>query len=302
MDIKEAIAAATERLAQEPIGPPRMAAETLMMFALGCDRAHLFAHPERSLTQDEQLKFEDAVAQRASGKPLQYITGVQEFWGLEFVVNPAVLIPRPETEHLVEATLERMRASGMGNSRLIDVGTGSGCVALALASELPNAEVEAVDISFVALEVARTNAQRLGLAARVKLYESDLLARAGGGYDFIVSNPPYVGRCESDKVQKEVREHEPDVAVFGGEHGLDIYRRLIPQAWEKLKSGGWLLMEIGFSIEAQVRALLGEWSEVSAVADLQGIPRVVMAKKPLVPESQNKCTAESGRATDPQLT
>lgn len=279
MNIKEAIAGATERLAEEPIGPPRMAAETLMMFVLNCDRAHLFAHPERELTSNEQSQFEDGVAQRAAGKPLQYITGRQEFWGLEFMVSPAVLIPRPETEHLVSAALEKVAELNIDQPRIIDVGTGSGCVALALASELPEAEIDAVDISSVALEVAKTNAQRLDLAARVNLYESDLLASARGAYDFVVSNPPYVGRCESDKVQKEVREHEPDVAVFGGEEGLDIYRRLIPQAWDKLKPGGWLLMEIGFSIEAQVKELLSEWSEVSAVPDLQGIRRVVCARK-----------------------
>jgi release factor glutamine methyltransferase len=280
MDIKTAISEATERLAQEPIGPPRMAAETLMMFVLGCDRAHLFAHPERELTEEERSRFEGAVAQRASGKPLQYITGVQEFWGLEFTVTPAVLIPRPETEHLVEAAIERARSSGDKKLRMVDVGTGSGCVAMAIASELPNVQIEAIDISAAALEVAKQNAKKLGFE-RVKFYESDLLSAAQGQFDIIVSNPPYVGRCESDKVQREVREHEPDIAVFGGEQGLDIYRRLIPQSWDKLKPGGWLLMEIGFSIEVQVKELLSGWSEVSSVPDLQGIPRVVMARKSL---------------------
>lgn len=279
MTIKEAITAAAERLAHEPIGPPRMAAEALMMFVLGCDRARLFAHPEQELTEQQQSRFEDAVAQRAAGKPLQYITGRQEFWGLQFAVSPAVLIPRPETEHLVSAALEKAGELNLDQVRIIDVGTGSGCVALALASELPEAEIDAVDISATALEIAKTNAQRLDFAARVNFFESDLLASARGEYDLIVSNPPYVGRCEADKVQREVREHEPEVAVFGGEQGLDIYRRLIPQAWEKLKSGGWLLMEIGFSIEEPVRGLLGQWSDVSSVPDLQGIPRVVMARK-----------------------
>ena len=279
MTIKEAIATAAERLAREPIGPPRMAAEALMMFALDCDRAHLFAHPERNLSEKERSRFEDAVTQRASGKPLQYITGKQEFWGLEFLVSPAVLIPRPETEHLVSCALEKAAILGLDTPRIIDVGTGSGCVALALASELPEAEIEAVDISDAALKIAAENAERLDLAERVKFYVSDLLENARDGFDLIVSNPPYVGRCEADKVQREVREHEPEVAVFGGEQGMDIYRRLIPQAWERLKLGGWLLMEIGFSIEAPVCELLDEWSEVSSVPDLQGIPRVVCAKK-----------------------
>jgi release factor glutamine methyltransferase len=189
------------------------------------------------------------------------------------------LIPRPETEHLVAAALEKVAAMNIDQPRIIDVGTGSGCVALALASELPEAEIEATDISSAALEVAKTNARRLGFAARVNLYDGDLLASARGEYDLVVSNPPYVGRCEADKVQREVREHEPEVAVFGGEQGLDIYRRLIPQAWDKLKPGGWLLMEIGFSIETPVKELLSGWSEVSAMPDLQGIPRVVGARK-----------------------
>jgi release factor glutamine methyltransferase len=279
MTIKEAIAVAAERLAHEPMGPPRMAAEALMMFVLGCERARLFAHPEQELTQQEQSRFEEAVTQRTAGKPLQYITGRQEFWGLEFTVSPAVLIPRPETEHLVAAALQKAGELNLDQVRIIDVGTGSGCVALALASELPEAQIEAVDISAAALEVANSNAQRLGFAARVNLYESDLLTSARGDFHIIASNPPYVGRCEADKVQREVREHEPEVAVFGGEQGLDIYRRLIPQAWERLKPGGWLLVEIGFSIEQPVRDLLNGWSDVSAIPDLQGIPRVVCARK-----------------------
>jgi release factor glutamine methyltransferase len=279
MTIKEAIAVAAERLAHEPMGPPRMAAEALMMFVLGCERPRLFAHPEQELTQQEQSRFEEAVAQRTAGKPLQYITGRQEFWGLEFTVSPAVLIPRPETEHLVAAALQKAGELNLDQVRIIDVGTGSGCVALALASELPEAQIEAVDISAAALEVANSNAQRLGFAARVNLYESDLLTSARGDFHIIASNPPYVGRCEADKVQREVREHEPEVAVFGGEQGLDIYRRLIPQAWERLKPGGWLLVEIGFSIEQPVRDLLNGWSDVSAIPDLQGIPRVVCARK-----------------------
>jgi release factor glutamine methyltransferase len=190
-----------------------------------------------------------------------------------------VLIPRPETEHLVSAALEKAAALNLDQVRIIDVGTGSGCVALALASELPEAVIEAVDISGTALQVAKANARRLDFAARVNFFASDLLASARGEYDLVVSNPPYVGRREADKVQREVREHEPEVAVFGGEQGLDIYRRLIPQAWGKLKPGGWLLMEIGFSIEQPVRGLLGQWNEVSSMPDLQGIPRVVCARK-----------------------
>ncbi|MCU1283954.1 MAG: [protein release factor]-glutamine N5-methyltransferase [Acidobacteriales bacterium] len=278
MNIKDAIGEAAEKLSREGIGSSKMAAESLMMFALGCDRAYLYAHPEWGLSAEEERQFAAVVRERLTGKPLQYITGRQEFWGLEFVVSPAVLIPRPETEHLVESALEIVRAERLARPRIIDVGTGSGCVIVALASELRDAELQATDISAAALEVARENAKRLGFGERVRFHECDLLAGVDGEFDVVVSNPPYVGLCERDKVQREVREHEPETAVFAGEQGLDIYRRLIPQAWERLKPGGWLLMEIGFSIEQQVRELLVNWSDVRTVADLQGIARVVVAK------------------------
>jgi release factor glutamine methyltransferase len=279
MNIKDSVGRAAEVLSHEPIGPPRMAAETLMMFTLRCDRAYLFAHPERELSSEEQSIFDDAVAQRASGKPLQYITGHQEFWGLDFIVSPAVLIPRPETEHLVGAVLELVGNQNLDAPRIVDVGTGSGCIALSLASELPEAELYALDISAAALTIARENAKRLGFDNRVEFQLSDLLAGISSQFDYVVSNPPYVGRCESDKVQREVREHEPEMAVFGGEQGLDIYRRLIPQAQAALKPRGWLVMEIGFSIEQPVRELLQGWKEVRCIPDLQGIPRVVVARK-----------------------
>ena len=253
-----------------------MAAETLLIHVLGCERATLYAHPERELSPEQWSQFHSAVEERATGKPLQYITGHQEFYGLDFKVTPAVLIPRPETEHLVEAAIEKARAFEL--PRIVDVGTGSGCIAIAIAHALPNAEVTAVDISAAALEVARENVTRLGV--KVRVLESDLLEAVNGEqFDLVVSNPPYVGRCEADKVQREVREHEPAVAVFAGEQGLDVYRRLIPQSHEVLVDGGWLLMEIGYSIEQPVRELLRGWQEVSSIADLQGIARVVVARR-----------------------
>ena len=243
------------------------------MFTLGCDRAYLYGHPERELTGEERARYEDALAQRSRGIPAQYITGHQEFWGMDLRVTPSVLIPRPETEHAVEAALELLR--GIQSPRVIDVGTGSGCIALALALELPQAEIEAVDISAEALVVARGNAERLGLAARIDFGRSDLLDRhlsAGPAFDMVVSNPPYVGENEADKLQIEVREYEPHCALFGGQEGLDVYRRLIPQAAEVLKPGGWLVMEIGYSQEHGIRELLGNWKEVRTIPDLQGIP------------------------------
>ncbi len=270
---------AIERLSSEPIGSPRMAAETLLMHVLGRDRAFVIAHPEFSLTDFQVTAFSDAVARRASGVPLQYITGHQEFWGLDFLVSPAVLIPRPETEHLVEAALTKVRELQLAKPRIVDVGTGSGCIVLSLASELPQAELHAGDISLEALAMAQENASRLRLADRVAFRRSDLLAGfAGDKFDLVVSNPPYVGRQEWEKVQKEVRDHEPDVAVFAGEHGIEIYRRLIPEAKAALKPGGRLMMEIGYSMEAAVLGLMRGWDEVASIPDLQGIPRVVVGR------------------------
>jgi release factor glutamine methyltransferase len=212
---------------------------------------------------------------------LQYLTGHQEFWKADFLVTPAVLIPRPETEHLIETVLDLARHFGLGPQlKLIDVGTGSGAIAVTLARELPDAEVHSVDLSAEALAVARLNAERL--SAHVNFAQSDVLAGVlrDGSFDFVVSNPPYVGLNEADKVQEVVKHYEPHMAVFAGDEGLDVIRRLIPQAQEALRPGGWLLMEVGFSQSEAVKALLGGWHNVHTVPDLAGIPRVVVARKP----------------------
>ena len=279
-----------------------MNAEVLLMFVLGTDRAYLYAHPERELNPEDETRYNAVLAQRATGMPSQYITGHQEFWGLDFVVSPAVLIPRPETEHLVEAVVELAR--GMPHPKLIDVGTGSGCVALALAHELKEAEVYAVDLSADALEIARANAVRLQLDDRVHFLQCDVLTpvRKSDGavipsedlgpsrgtclsdprdFDFVVSNPPYVAFREADKVQKSVFEFEPRIAVFAGEHGLDVISPLVDQAHDALKPGGWLALEIGYSMRDAVLNLLSPtlWDDIRVTPDLQGIPRVVAAKK-----------------------
>ena len=275
-----AIREGTERLQARARGDARLDAETLMMHVLGRNKAYLYAHPEVELACGELNRYQEALQRRAAGEPLQYITGHQEFWGLDLLVTPAVLVPRRETEHAVEAALELLRE--IKSPRVIDVGTGSGCIALALASELPGASLDAVDISNDALEVARKNAKRLNLLDRVAFSQSDLLGSYLNGapaFDMVVSNPPYVGNSEADKLQVEVREHEPHCALFGGGvEGLDIYRRLIPQAARVLKPGGWLVMEIGYTQEQAIRDLLKDWKDVRCVPDLRGIPRVVIAK------------------------
>lgn len=256
------------------------------MFTLSCDRAYLFAHPERELTADEHSRYAAALAERTRGVPTQYITGHQEFWGMDLIVTSAVLIPRPETEHVIEAVLacvEQARVerapSPAGHLRIVDVGTGSGAIALALAREFPQAEVHATDISSAALEVARANAARLNLASRIHFHQTDLLAGLTPLFDFVVSNPPYVGESEEDEVQLEVRKFEPRNAVFAGATGLEVIERLIPQAHTALKPGGWLIMEISGTIAEKVRSLLKSWNEVEVKPDLQSIPRVALARK-----------------------
>ncbi len=280
MQLKEALAQAVQQLEDAAVGSPRLNAEMLLMFVLGVGRAYLYGYPERELTAQEENSYTETIAERARGVPAQYIIGHQEFWGLDFLATPAVLIPRPETEHIVEAALELVQ--GIERPRIIDVGTGSGCIALALAHELRRAEIDAVDISAEALEIAKANASRLQLAGRVRFRTGDLLDGFGvGEFDLVVSNPPYVGECEADKVQAEVRKFEPHVAVFGGPLGTEIVTRLLEQAHVALKPGGHVLVEIGFSQSEKVREMAAAFEDVHFVEDLQGIPRVLVGKKQL---------------------
>jgi release factor glutamine methyltransferase len=296
VQLKESLTSAVNRLTADRVPSPRLNAELLLMFTLNCDRAYLFAHPEREITGEEQVRYEACLNERARGVPAQYITGHQEFWGMDLIVTPAVLIPRPETEHVIEAVLElhqadvgpqtsdlsRPRSEVRGPKsalRIADIGTGSGCIALALAKEFPQAEIHATDISPAALEIARANAARHQLANRIHFREADLLAALDAPFDFIVSNPPYVGESEEDQVQLEVRKFEPRNAVFAGASGIEVIERLIPQAKAALKPGGWLVMEISGTIADQVGDLLKGWSEVAIKTDLQSIPRVMIARK-----------------------
>jgi release factor glutamine methyltransferase len=281
------LTSAIDRLAAASVPSPRMNAELLLMFTLGCDRAYLHAHPERELGSDEQSRYVQALNQRIQGVPAQYITGHQEFWGMDLIVTPAVLIPRPETEHVVETVLEHVglarvgRAPSLANPlRIVDVGTGSGCIALALAKELPQAEIHATDISPDALEIAEANAARHQLENRITFHDTDLLqGLESKTFDLVVSNPPYVGESEEDEVQLEVRRFEPRNAVFAGPTGLEVIERLIPQARETLTPGGWIVIEISGTIAERVKRLLGGWDLVQIKNDLQGIPRVVSARK-----------------------
>ena len=259
------------------VAEPRRDAELLLMRCLGKDRAWLLTHSDELLTPAQAAQYEQWLARRARHEPIQYILGEQEFYGLTFYVTPAVLIPRPETEHLVEAALAR--APHDAPLRIADIGTGSGAIAIALAHTLPQANVTALDLSPATLAVAQENAVKLGVADRIRFLVSDLLqAVSGEHFDIIVSNPPYVPKSEI--LEPQVRDYEPATALYAGTNGLDIYERLIPQAHAALKPGGWLLMEIGHGQREALAALLKDWNEVSFVDDLQGIPRVACAKRP----------------------
>lgn len=202
---------------------------------------------------------------------------------MDFIVSPAVLIPRPETEHLIETLLGLVKAGTLeGQPRIVDVGTGSGCIALALAKELPGAEIHATDISPAALEIARANAARHNLQDRVQFHQADLLEGIQPDFDFMVSNPPYVGNSEEDQVQLEVRKFEPRNAVFAGPGGTEVIARLIQQARAALRPAGWLVMEISGTIAGDVERLLNDWEEVRMIPDLQGIPRVARARNPKI--------------------
>jgi release factor glutamine methyltransferase len=288
MQIRDALQAGLKTLLHHQVPSSQLAAELLLVHVLERDRSYLHTHAETELPRECAERYFQLIAERATGKPTQYITGHQEFWGLDFEVTPDVLIPRPETEHVVEQVIELAGAHGHGKDarlRIVDVGTGSGCIALALAREFPRAILFGADISRPALVVASRNAVRLRMPERVKFLASDLLERFLdkdflGTFDFVVANPPYVGRNEVEMVQREVRQFEPRIAWGGLERGEEIYARLFPQAHAVLKPGGCVVAEIGYNMRDRVLALLGqEWSDIEVRPDLAGIPRVVSARR-----------------------
>jgi release factor glutamine methyltransferase len=283
MTIRTALAQGASLLEDAGIAVPKLTAEVLLGHAMHRAREYFFAHPEQELSEVAWIHYGRYLHERLNGKPTQYITGRQEFYGREFRVTPDVLIPRPETEHVVEAALRaagRTRASaadgGVRPTRILDVGTGSGALAVTLRLET-GAEVWATDISAAAAGVAAANAARLGAAVRV--VACDLMeAVAPDSMDVIVSNPPYVPLTQREGLQREVRDFEPHVALFAGETGMEIYRRIVDDAPRVLRPGGRLIMELGFGTCDAVRELLGGWEDVRVEPDLAGIPRVVVAR------------------------
>jgi release factor glutamine methyltransferase len=274
MTLHTALLQGVKLLEEAAVAAPRLTAEVLLSHAIGRDRVYLYAHPEEELTERGWIHYGRFLYERAAGKPTQYITKRQEFYGREFVVGPDVLIPRPETEHLVETAIAKIQH---GNT-VLDVGTGSGAIAITLALETRARVVLATDLSMPALRVAAANARRLG--AVIALVECDLAScLEPRSVDVLVSNPPYVPRTDYPALQREVRDYEPHLALFAGPEGLDIYERLVEQARTALRPGGWLLLELGYNSLGPVRDMLGTlWVDVEVRCDLAGLPRVLEAR------------------------
>jgi len=258
-------------------------AETLLAHLLLCDRAWLLAHIDDPAPQEALDQLRSLTLRRAAREPLQYLIGTQEFYGLSLRVTPDTLIPRPETELLVEAVLDWTASQTTplsGSLRILDIGTGTGAIPIAIASQLPTAKLTAVDLSTEALSIARENAAAHHLAARIRFLESDLLAALDGeSFDIIVSNPPYVPLGDAGSMQPEVVDHEPHLALFAGDDGLGIYRRLIPQAHAALKPGGLLALEFGFGQREALSELLRDWQHVRFLNDYADIPRMALAER-----------------------
>jgi release factor glutamine methyltransferase len=289
VELRGALRAAIARLEECRVPSAALAAELLLMHVVRRDRTWLYARPESEMSPEAAAAYAELIERRSEGVPTQYLTGRQEFWGLEFQVGPGVLIPRPETEHVIEVAVERLGARRTEPLRIADVGTGSGCIAVALAHELPRAEIVATDISSTALDYAQRNAARHGASKRIQFVRAHLLEaametpeRAERGFDLIVSNPPYVGRKDAGSLAREVREHEPAEALFAGDDGLEIYPALIAEAARKLAPNGILVLELGYNGAQCVGSLLSasQWIDLRVTRDLAGIERVISARLP----------------------
>jgi release factor glutamine methyltransferase len=274
VNVRSALQQGTDLLDRAAVGAPRLTAEVLLCHALHRDRTYIYAHGEDELPERAWIHYGRYLDERLKGKPTQYITQRQEFYGREFIVNKHVLIPRPETEHLVETALAHLQ--GKSDIAVLDVGTGSGAIAISVALE-SGRRVLASDISTEALAVASRNCQSLD--APVSLFAADLLESVRpGSVDLLLSNPPYVPGGDAANMQREVREWEPPVALFAGDSGLEIYERLLAGAERAVKPGGRLMMELGYQSLAGVREMLAaRWTDIGVVSDLAGWPRVITA-------------------------
>lgn len=283
MTVRELIYATTQRLEGVGIPSARLDAEILLAFCLDCNRLEFIKRPERKLSNEQLAAFKQLVARRANCEPVAYITGRKAFWSFTLEVNPDVLIPRPDTEVIVEEALGVLRKKALDQPRILDVGTGSGAIALALACEIPGAKITATDISANTLAVALKNALALGLDHCITFLQGDLFEPVGGDFDIIVSNPPYIGAEEYDTLDTGVKDFEPKMALWAGQTGLEFYEKLIYQAHGYLTENGWLLLEIGAKQSKSVRAIFeanaGFYECIDVRTDYAGLPRVIKGRR-----------------------
>ncbi|MEK6325102.1 MAG: peptide chain release factor N(5)-glutamine methyltransferase [Acidobacteriota bacterium] len=289
--IAQAITEGADRFHASGVDQARRTAGLLLCHVVGIDRTHLLTRSEEQIDEASYRTYLALVERRAAGEPLQYISGHQEFYGLDFIVTPDVLIPRPETEFLAERVIKLVSESRKRTPLIVDLGTGSGCIAVALAVHLPGARVIATDSSHVALDVARANAERHRVGDRIEFLEGDLVApllerHLDGAVDVLASNPPYVHEESPELIQREVSEWEPHTALFGGADGLDFYRRLLADAPRFLKPNGYLVFEIGHAQLDPIRELIDRSALelVDVTHDLQGLPRTLTLRlTPILP-------------------
>lgn len=283
MTVREIIHQTTRRLEAAGIPTARLDAEVLLAFGLGAERSDFIKNPERRPRGEQLAGYERLVARRLRFEPVAYITGVKDFWSFTLEVNPDVLIPRPDTEVIVEEALAPGRIAAADRPRILDIGTGSGAIALALSKEMPRARITATDISPAALAVAQANARRLGLDQAITFQVSDLFEQVRGTFDMIVSNPPYIGAAEYETLEDGVRNFEPKLALWAGQTGVEFYEKLIYQAHDRLKENGWLLLEIGAKQKESVQAILaanaGYYDRITVRTDYAGLPRVISGRR-----------------------
>ena len=268
----------------EAVGIPsaRLDAEVLLAFYLNCDRLEFIKNPDRPLSNAQMMAFQELLDRRLRFEPVAYITGRKAFWSFTLEVNYNVLIPRPDTEVIVEEALAVCRIQAFNQPRVLDIGTGSGAIALALAQEIPEAQITATDISAAALNLAQKNARALALQNSITFLQSDLFEQVHGEFNMIVSNPPYIGAEEYETLAAGVKDYEPREALLSGQTGLEFYEKLIYQAHSHLTENGWLLLEIGAKQGESVRAIManaGFYDRIDLRADYAGLSRVIKGRR-----------------------
>ncbi len=283
MTVRKIIFEATQKLEEAGIPSARLDAEVLLAFLLRCDRLAFIKSPDDTLSEKQLADFDRLIARRAGGEPVAYLTGRKAFWSFVLKVNPTVLIPRPDTEVIVEEALSVVRQESWIRPRILDIGTGSGAIALALAREIPDASVTATDISKAVLKTAQKNAAALKLNHSIVFLEGDIFEPVGGRFDMIVSNPPYIGAEEYESLPAGVKNFEPEEALRAGQTGLEFYEKLIYQAHGYLKENGWLLLEIGARQKQEVRAIFEAhkdfYERIDVREDYAGLPRVIKGRR-----------------------